>query len=638
MINSLFRSLLMQGAGEEPVPCRWEYADYIHPKTTAPNGIELKSYKLSNTSNNLTIDFKIPTSITQNDSIYIVHQGSFLIKAYYSSSKLTLWVQCSDLTTFTVSQYGTDDGTQIHRVTLKNGYVWLDKQLDNNTQAVKTSLNGRPKIAENFTSDCAIYNIYYYLNTETHSQILFSKTNGFECPYSYLGSAEMNTINTIQVAETWVGNFDYEPNYVDYIEPQTSDGFKLLNLSITAYPKTKLSCEVSQEYTSTIYTAGYWIDYDDYYERGFNQLQGGLGSAVVYQQSPTKYTFSSVATGTKFTFDNFSGTPKMNGATGVSSNIGYDRTWTEDDEGVIKTVHTIWAGTKVYSFKISANGINTYDCLPVIPHYNVAWAALPGSSSYIDGYLMDKNTGFRFMPVADVSNPSMQLVSFFKNPVDDPSIPFYIENVSDTTNNIYISINESNIASFSIFYSTNNVNWNIAAWNNSSSSTTISFSKYYKIITLPVGGRVYFKSFNSAAYLTSHNYSSARYTPSFASTGNIVAGGNLSSLNNNNFTDSTTYVAASSTYIFEPNTTGGNYLQDVKKMYICINAATNLNYLFYNCNQIDTVFISKHLNSGWGTTNNFITNNKSGTIYFPTGMTIPTGNNGISSTWTKKNL
>lgn len=414
MINSLFRSLLMQGAGEEPVPGRWEYADYIHPATSAPNGIVLQSYKLSNTSNNLTIDFKIPTSITQSDSICIVHQGSFIIKAYYDSSKLTLWVQCSDLTTFTVSQYGTDDGTQVHRVTLKNGYVWLDKQLFNNTQAVKTSLNGKPKIAENFTSDCAIYNIYYYLNTETHSQVLFSKTHGFECPYSYFGSTVMNTINTVQAADRWVGNFDYEPEYVDYIKPNTVDGLKLLNLPIVAYPKVKLSCEVSQEYTSTIYTAGYWIDYDDYYERGYNQLQGGLGSAVVYQQSPTQYTFSSVATGTKFTFDNFSGTPKMNGATGVSSNIGYDRTWTEDDEGVIKAVHTIWAGTKVYSFKISANGINTYDCLPVLPHYNVAWASLPGSTSYIDGYLMDKNTGFRFMPVADVSDPSMQLVSYFK--------------------------------------------------------------------------------------------------------------------------------------------------------------------------------------------------------------------------------
>lgn len=628
----------MQGAGKEPVPGRWEYADYIYPKTTATHGIKLVNYRLSNTSNNLTIDFKIPTSITQNDSIYIVNQGSFLIKAYYSSSKLTLWVQCSDLTTFTVSQYGTDDGTQVHRVTLKNGYVWLDKQLFNNTQAIKTSLTGRPKIAENFTSDCRIYNIYFYKDTETHSQVLFSKTHGFECPYSYYGSTVMNTINTVQVAEAWVGNFDYEPEYVDYIKPNTVDGLKLLNLPIVAYPKVKLSCEVSQEYTSTIYTAGYWIDHDDYYERGYNQLQGGLGSAVVYQQSPTQYTFSSVATGTKFTFDNFSGTPKMNGATGVSSTIGYDRDWTEDDEGVVKAVHTIWAGTKVYSFKISANGINTYDCLPVIPHYNVAWADYHGSSSYIDGYLMDKNTGFRFMPVADVSTPDMQLVSYFKNPVDDPSIPFYIENVSDTTNNIYISILGNNSASFSILYSTNNVNWNTATWSKYSSSTTIDFGKYYKIITLPVGGRVYFKSVNGGLYLTSTSSSYNTYTPDFASTGNIVAGGNLSSLNNNNFTDRTMYSAASTNYIFEPNTTGKNYLQDVKKMYICINGSTNLNYLFYNCDQIDTVFISKHLNSGWGTTYRFITNSKAGTIYFPTGVTIPTGNNGISSTWTKKNL
>lgn len=638
MINSLFRSLLMQGAGEEPVPGRWEYADYIYPKTTATHGIVLQSYKLSNTSNNLTIDFKIPLSTTSSTNMYLIKNNSFTIKPYYNSSNvLTLYITTSSGGNFTItSNAGTDDGTEVHRVTIKNGYVWLDKQLTNNTQAITTNLGSRPAIGVNFTSDCRIYNIYFYRDTETHSQVLFSKTHGFECPYSYFGSTVMNTINTVQVAEAWVGNFDYEPEYVDYIKPNTVDGFKLLNLYITDYPKTKLSCTVSQDYDSTIYTAGYYITYDDYYERGYNQLQGGLGSAVKYSQSPTQYTFSSVATGTKFTFDNFSGTPKMNGATGVSSNIGYDRTWTEDDEDVIKAVHTIWAGTKVYSFKISANGINTYDCLPVIPHYNVAWNY--SDSTYIDGYLMDKNTGFRFIPVADVSAPSIQLVSYFKNPVDDPTIPFYIENVSGTTNNIYISIYESSAANFSIQYSTNNVNWNTATWNNSSSSTTISFSKYYKIITLPVGGRVYFKSFNSAAYLTSTTYSSSRYTPSFASTGNIVAGGNLSSLNNNNFTDSTIYVAASSSYLFEPSNTGANYLQDVKKMYICINGATNLNFLFYNCNQIDTVFISKHLNSGWATNNNFITNSKTGTIYFPTGMSIPTSNNGISSTWTKKNL
>lgn len=414
MINSLFRSLLMQGAGEEPVPGRWEYADYIYPKTTATHGIVLQSYKLSNTSNNLTIDFKIPLSTTSSTNMYLIKNNSFTIKPYYNSSNvLTLYITTSSGGNFTItSNAGTDDGTEVHRVTIKNGYVWLDKQLTNNTQAITTNLGSRPAIGVNFTSDCRIYNIYFYRDTETHSQVLFSKTHGFECPYSYFGSTVMNTINTVQVAEAWVGNFDYEPEYVDYIKPNTVDGFKLLNLYITDYPKTKLSCTVSQDYDSTIYTAGYYITYDDYYERGYNQLQGGLGSAVKYSQSPTQYTFSSVATGTKFTFDNFSGTPKMNGATGVSSNIGYDRTWTEDDEDVIQAVHTIWAGTKVYSFKISANGINTYDCLPVIPHYNVAWNY--SDSTYIDGYLMDKNTGFRFIPVADVSAPNIQLVSYFK--------------------------------------------------------------------------------------------------------------------------------------------------------------------------------------------------------------------------------
>lgn len=410
-MNTWFRSLLMQGAGEEPAS-GWEYADYIHPKTTSSNGIVLNSYRISNTGT-FEVDFKIPTSTTSNDNLFLINNGFLAIKVYYSSNKLVVNIANAAISYNTpYTSTITDDGTLVHKLTIKGGYIWLDKVKCTSTQIVTSTQAANPKIAYNFTSDCRIYNIYYYNTAETHAHMVFSKSKGFETPESCLNSSQFPTNVVISSADEWVGNFDYEPAYVNYIEP-VNEPYKLLNLHISAYPHHKIACEVSTT-SGVIFFSGFWVDYDDYYESGYYNLTGGSNSSVLFKESPSQYTFTSVNKGTKFTFDNFSGTPKMNGATGISSNIGYDRSWTEDDEGVIKRVDCIYSGTKFYSFKIQVNGGGTiYDCLPAKPHYNVAW-------DNIDGYLIDKNTGFVFTTVCDTSTVDKQRVYY--NPVDDPDI------------------------------------------------------------------------------------------------------------------------------------------------------------------------------------------------------------------------
>ena len=158
-------------------------------------------------------------------------------------------------------------------------------------------------------------------------------------------------------------------------------------------------------------------------------------------------------------------------------------------------------------------------------------------------------------------------------PAPDPTTPFYIEDVSGSSNTVQITKSSSNAPTLTIEKSTDGETWESMG---STSTTAIT-------ATVPANGKLYLRC-NTTSWCNGWNGQNGINT-----TGNCNLGGNIMSLlYGSNFTGNETTFPSGSTHTFHGTFDGNSHIIDPSNLLLPSTTMTDncYTYLFKNCTSL----------------------------------------------------
>lgn len=414
MINSLFRSLLMQGAGEEPASS-WKYADYVHSPNGTGTGIPLKI----NSFAYITIEFDCTNvSFDSMQPLFYINDNN---KIMFNRNNITVYINGS-ATNFGIWLANNE----AHRIYLTPNGIYVDNLALNSITL--SSFFGSMYVGGTSTSsiqNLKIYNLWVHIdgnNLTLHDHdvcyLQCYKASGIE----WLTGSGFNelAINVGDVNKTgYVGNYDYEPEYVDYIEPTTyaTMPYYIEGITTNNRDNVKIKAKFSNPYygkTSTgseeyFWASGYpeYEDETDWYQN-YAKFSSTAGDITITRHN--KKFSSSITKSTTFTDkfiefnlwddNNLAASQYVNNKslTNNGSNALLDNSDEDYYHFSIFGNHVDGAtglfynkGIKLYYIDIQVNNGRIYKLKPVKRHYTCAF------NQKDEGYLFDELTGKRFM-------------------------------------------------------------------------------------------------------------------------------------------------------------------------------------------------------------------------------------------------